>query len=54
MIRVGDLVRGFYFDRKIGVVLKINNDNDVKMALVQFMDTTECWEPIENIRKVAA
>ncbi len=51
MIRVGDLVQGFYFHKKIGVVVQINNKN--KLAFVHFTDTTKCWEPVENLKKVS-
>ena len=49
MIKIGDLVRGHYFHRKIGVVVKI--DPVAKMAFVKFTDTKQSWEPLENIRK---
>lgn len=52
MIKVGDLVRGHYFHRKIGVVVKI--DEIAEMAFVQYTDTTSCWEPIENLRQAIA
>ena len=47
MIRIGDLVRGHYFHRKIGVVVKI--DDKAEMAFVQYTDTKRSWEPIENL-----
>ena len=49
MIRIGDLVRGRYFHRKIGVVVKI--DPVAEMAFVKFTDTKQIWEPLANIRK---
>ena len=49
MIRVGDLVHGHWFHRKIGVVTKI--DDVAEMAFVQYSDNTKCWEPLANIRK---
>ena len=52
MIRVGDLVRGHWFHRKIGVVVKI--DEKAEMAFVQYADTTNCWEPIVNLRQAIA
>ena len=52
MIRIGDLVRGFWFHRKIGVVIKI--DDVAEMAFVQYADATNCWEPIVNLRKAIA
>ena len=52
MIKIGDLVRGHYFHRKIGVVVEINPDADEGVeALVHFMDGTKCWEPLACIRK---
>ena len=52
VIRIGDLVRGHYFHRKIGVVVKI--DDKAEMAFVRFTDTTNCWEPIVNLRQAIA
>ena len=52
MIRIGDLVRGHYFHRKIGVVVKI--DKVAEMAFVQYPDNTKCWEPIVNLRQAIA
>ena len=52
MIKIGDLVRGYYFHRKIGVVVKICDS--AKMAFVKFTDTKQSWEPLANIRKVSA
>ncbi len=49
IIRIGDLVRGHYFHRKIGVVVKICAS--AKMAFVKFTDTKQSWEPLANIRK---
>jgi heat shock protein HspQ len=49
MIKIGDLVRGHYFHRKIGVVVKI--DPVAEMAFVKFTDTKQSWEPLANIRK---
>jgi len=49
MIKVGDLVRGHFFNRKIGVVVKI--DPVAEMALVQYIDSKKSWEPFENLRK---
>ena len=49
MIRIGDLVRGHWFHRKIGVVVKI--DEKAEMAFVQYPDTTKAWEPIVNLRQ---
>ena len=49
MIRIGDLVRGHWFHRKIGVVVKI--DEQAEMAFVQYTDTTKSWEPIVNLRQ---
>jgi hypothetical protein len=49
VIRVGDLVRGFYFHRKIRVVTKI--DDVAEMAFVQYPDRTNSWEPLCNLRK---
>ncbi len=49
MIKIGDLVRGHYFHRKIGVVVKI--DPVAEMAFVKFTDTKKSWEPLANIRK---
>ena len=49
MIRIGDLVRGYWFHRKIGVVVKI--DEMAEMAFVQYTDTASCWEPIVNLRQ---
>tara|TARA_Y100000310_G_scaffold256427_1_gene264206 strand:+ start:431 stop:589 length:159 start_codon:yes stop_codon:yes gene_type:complete len=51
MISIGDLVHGFYFHRKIGVVVQIDDADE--MAFVHFTDGTKCWEPIVNIKKVA-
>ena len=51
MIRVGDLVRGHWFYRKIGVVLRM--DGKSEFALVRFSDDTQCWEPVTNIQKVS-
>ena len=50
--RIGDLVRGHWFHRKIGVVVKI--DEKAEMAFVQYADTTSCWEPIVNLRQAIA
>ena len=52
VIRIGDLVRGHWFHRKIGVVVKI--DEKAEMAFVQYADTTNCWEPIVNLRQAIA
>ena len=52
MIRIGDLVRGHYFHRKIGVVVKI--DKVAEMAFVQYTDTKKSWEPLVNLRKATA
>ena len=52
VIKIGDLVRGYYFHRKIGVVVKI--DPVAEMAFVKFTDTKQSWEPLANIRKVSA
>ena len=52
MIRIGDLVRGHWFHRKIGVVVKI--DDVAEMAFVQYADTSNCWEPIVNLRQAKA
>jgi hypothetical protein len=52
MIRIGDLVRGHYFHRKIGVVVKI--DDVAEMAFVQYTDTKKSWEPLVNLRKATA
>jgi hypothetical protein len=52
VIRIGDLVRGHWFHRKIGVVVKI--DEKAEMAFVQYADTSNCWEPIVNLRKAIA
>jgi len=49
IIRIGDLVRGHYFHRKIGVVVKICAS--AKMAFVKFTDTKQSWEPLENLRR---
>ena len=49
VIKIGDLVRGYYFHRKIGVVVKICDS--AKMAFVKFTDTKQSWEPLANIRK---
>ena len=49
MIKIGDLVRGYYFHRKIGVVVKICAS--AKMAFVKFTDTKQSWEPLENLRR---
>ena len=47
VIRIGDLVRGHYFHRKIGIVIQI--DDKAEMAFVQYTDTKPSWEPIENL-----
>jgi hypothetical protein len=52
VIKIGDLVRGYYFHRKIGVVVKI--DPVAEMAFVKFTDTKQSWEPLANIKKVSA
>jgi len=52
MIRVGDLVRGHYFHRKIGVVVRI--DPVSEMAFVQFTDNKKSWEPLANLRRATA
>ena len=52
VIRIGDLVRGHYFHRKIGVVVKI--DDVAEMAFVQYTDTKKSWEPLVNLRKATA
>ena len=52
MIRIGDLVKGFWFHRKIGVVVKI--DKVAEMAFVQYTDTTKSWEPLANLRRAIA
>ena len=52
MFKVGDLVRGHYFHRKIGVVVKIDKVAD--MAFVQYIDSKKSWEPIENLRQAIA
>jgi len=49
MIKIGDLVRNHWIDRKIGVVVKI--DPVAEMAFVKFTDTKQSWEPLANIRK---
>jgi hypothetical protein len=49
MIKIGDLVRGHWFHRKIGVVTKI--DDVAKMAFVQYSDRTNSWESLCNLRK---
>jgi len=49
MIKIGDLVKGHYFHRKIGVVVKI--DPVAEMAFVQFTDNKKSWEPIANLRR---
>jgi hypothetical protein len=49
IIRIGDLVRGHYFHRKIGIVVRIDDHAD--MAFVQFSDTSKSWEPLANLRK---
>jgi len=49
MIKIGDLVRGHWFHRKIGVVTKI--DDVAEMAFVQYSDRTNSWEPLCNLRK---
>jgi hypothetical protein len=49
IIQVGDLVQGFYFHRKIGVVVKI--DEKAEFAFVQYTDTTKSWEPLCNLKK---
>ena len=51
MIRVGDLVQGFYFHRKIGIVIRM--DGKAEMALVRFTDNTQCWEPVTNIQSLS-
>tara|TARA_R100000664_G_C2741205_1_gene129668 strand:+ start:1125 stop:1286 length:162 start_codon:yes stop_codon:yes gene_type:complete len=48
-IQIGDLVHGFYFHRKIGVVVEI--DHKAEFAFVQYTDTTKSWEPLCNLRK---
>jgi len=52
MIKIGDLVRGYFFHKKIGVVVKI--DPVAEMALVQYIDSKKSWEPIENLRQAIA
>ncbi len=52
MIRIGDLVRGHYFHRKIGVVVKI--DKVAEMAFVQYTDNKKSWEPLVNLRRAIA
>jgi hypothetical protein len=52
MIRIGDLVRGHWFHRKIGVVTMI--DDIAEMAFVQYPDNTKCWEPLINLRQAIA
>ena len=49
-IQVGDLVHGFYFHRKIGVVVKI--DEKAEFAFVQYTDNKKSWEPLCNLKKV--
>ena len=49
MIKIGDLVHGHWFHRKIGVVTKI--DDVAEMAFVQYPDRTNSWEPLCNLRK---
>ena len=49
MIKIGDLVRGHWFHRKIGVVTKI--DDVAEMAFVQYSDRTNSWESLCNLRK---
>ena len=52
VIRIGDLVRGHWFHRKIGVVTMI--DDIAEMAFVQYPDNTKCWEPLINLRQAIA
>jgi len=52
VIRIGDLVRGHYFHRKIGVVVKIDKVAD--MAFVQYTDTKRSWEPLLLLKKATA
>jgi len=52
MIRIGDLVRGHYFHRKIGVVIKI--DKVAEMAFVQYTNTQRSWQPLALLRKATA
>jgi len=52
MIRIGDLVRGHYFHRKIGVVVKIDKVAD--MAFVQYTDTKRSWGPLLLLKKATA
>jgi hypothetical protein len=52
VIRIGDLVRGHYFHRKIGVVVKI--DDKAEMAFVQYTDSKKSWEPLANLRRATA
>ncbi len=52
MIRIGDLVRGHWFHRKIGVVVKI--DEKAEMAFVQYTDSKKSWEPLVNLRRAIA
>ncbi len=52
VIRIGDLVRGHWFHRKIGVVVKI--DKKAEMAFVRYTDTSKGWEPIVNLRQAIA
>ena len=52
VIRIGDLVRGYYIRHKIGVVVKI--DDKAEMAFVQYTDSKKSWEPLANLRRAAA
>ena len=51
-IRIGDLVKGFWFHKKIGIVIQI--DKVAEMAFVQYTDTTKSWEPLANLRQAIA
>jgi hypothetical protein len=52
VIRIGDLVRNHWIDRKIGVVVKI--DDVAEMAFVQYTNSKKSWEPLANLRKATA
>ena len=49
MIKIGDLVKGHWFHRKIGVVTKL--DDIAEMAYVQYSDRTNSWESLSHLKK---